>query len=62
VDEAKVELQEIIEFLKEPKKFVTIGAKIPKGVLLVGPPELVKHCWHVQLPGKQAYHFFLSAF
>ncbi len=38
VDEAKEELQEIIEFLKEPGKYIHIGAKIPKGVLLVGPP------------------------
>ncbi|MEO0265659.1 MAG: ATP-dependent zinc metalloprotease FtsH [candidate division WOR-3 bacterium] len=37
-DEAKVELQEIIEFLKNPAKFREIGARIPKGVLLVGPP------------------------
>jgi cell division protease FtsH len=38
VDEAKVELLEIIEFLKTPEKYTRIGAKIPKGVLLVGPP------------------------
>uniref|UniRef100_A0A7V3ZZI9 ATP-dependent zinc metalloprotease FtsH n=2 Tax=candidate division WOR-3 bacterium TaxID=2052148 RepID=A0A7V3ZZI9_UNCW3 len=37
-DEAKIELQEIIEFLKNPHKFSRIGARIPKGVLLVGPP------------------------
>ncbi|MFU8806807.1 MAG: ATP-dependent zinc metalloprotease FtsH, partial [Bradymonadaceae bacterium] len=38
VDEAKDELQEIIEFLKEPHKFTRLGGKVPKGVLLVGPP------------------------
>lgn len=37
-DEEKAELQEIVEFLKNPKKFMDIGARIPKGVLLVGPP------------------------
>ena len=37
-DEEKEELQEIVEFLKDPKKFISIGARIPKGVLLVGPP------------------------
>ena len=36
--EEKEELQEIVEFLKNPKKFVELGARIPKGVLLVGPP------------------------
>lgn len=37
-DEEKAELEEVVEFLKNPKKFVEIGARIPKGVLLVGPP------------------------
>src|SRR5690606_7136542 len=38
VEEAKYELQEIIEFLKEPAKFQLLGGKIPRGVLLLGPP------------------------
>ncbi len=37
-DEEKEELQEIVEFLKDPKKYIALGARIPKGVLLVGPP------------------------
>ena len=41
-DEEKAELQEIVEFLKNPKKFVDLGARIPKGVLLVGPPGIGK--------------------
>jgi len=42
VDEAKEELHEIIEFLREAQKFQKLGGRIPKGVLLVGPPGTVK--------------------
>jgi len=38
VDGAKLELREVVDFLKNPDKYTNLGAKIPKGVLLVGPP------------------------
>ena len=50
VDEAKEELKEIIEFLREAQKFQRLGGRIPKGVLMVGPPERVRLCWRVLSP------------
>jgi cell division protease FtsH len=58
VDEAKEELQEIIEFLKEPQKFSKLGGKIPKGVLLVGPPGTGKTLLARAISGEANVPFF----
>lgn len=57
-DEAKVELQEIIEFLRDPKKFTRLGGKIPKGVLLVGPPGTGKTLLAKAVAGEAMVPFF----
>ena len=61
VDEAKEELHEIIDFLKEPQKFQKLGGRIPKGVLLVGPPERARHFWRALSPEKPTSPSFRSA-
>jgi cell division protease FtsH len=58
VDEAKEELQEIIEFLKEPQKFQKLGGKIPKGVLLMGPPGTGKTLLARAISGEANVPFF----
>ena len=57
-DESKQELQEVVEFLKEPQKFASLGARIPKGVLLVGPPGTGKTLMAKAISGEAGVPFF----
>jgi len=58
VDEAKQELSEIVEFLREPEKFISLGARIPKGVLMVGPPGCGKTLTAKAISGEAGVPFF----
>jgi cell division protease FtsH len=55
-DEAKFELQEVVAFLRDPTSFGRLGARIPKGILLVGPPARARRCWRARWPARRACH------
>jgi cell division protease FtsH len=57
-DESKEELREVVEFLREPQKFIALGARIPKGVLLVGPPGTGKTLLAKAVSGEAGVPFF----
>ena len=61
IGEAKEELQEVVTFLKTPERFTTVGAKIPKGVLLVGPPGTGKTLLAKAIAGEAGVPFFSMA-
>jgi len=58
IDEAKEELEEVVTFLKQPEKFTAVGARIPKGVLLVGPPGTGKTLLAKAISGEAGVPFF----
>ncbi|KAK8485022.1 hypothetical protein V6N13_094042 [Hibiscus sabdariffa] len=58
IDEAKQDFQEVVEFLKTPEKFTAVGAKIPKGVLLIGPPGTGKTLLAKAIAGEAGVPFF----
>lgn len=60
-EEEKAELQEIVEFLKHPKKYIDIGAKVPKGVLLIGPPGTGKTLFAKAIAGEAGVPFYTTS-
>lgn len=61
MDQAKLELQEIVDFLKNPDKYTSLGAKIPRGALLVGPPGTGKTLLARAIAGEAGVPFFSGA-